>query len=461
VILLDYFYRRPVTGQVILFGMAILGIYSLLQLPILYLPETLDQEFRLNFYFPKSQVSSPEEQITEKIEDILLHMRHVSEIYSYTYPENVHITFTIKKRHFHQSLLAELETKITSTLNKYQYLHMVTFHLSETSLEKRPTAELIVMSDLSQTDLRSFIFNELIPKIEHLKVVDTVNVQGIQREYVELAITEAGLEQYGLTIDNLLFQISTFVAGYRYNLGIIDSDHDSKTITLLSPRVDFHTLDFMPVFLANNRTIPLSQVCVINQIVDDIQSINRLDGKRCVIIQLFKRPSYDLLQFKSSVQKTIPHVIQDIQRRQPALSTLDIKTVFPDYNQLYSILKILGIEILLGLCFLTIFIGWVFGQGFWIPNLVKIAAVSLLSTFPVMYVTSQSLNMLSLVGLAVGLLITVTNVLSCFGDCFFPAMKSKPAETDTQKLRTCWVSLHHIFVLAIVMLMLCSPFLLP
>lgn len=140
-------------------------------------------------------------------------------------------------------------------------------------------------------------------RIEALPGVLEVETGGKREQLLEILIDPTALASYNISLGNLLEQVqrnNTLIAA-----GAIDTG--TGRITLKVPGVIDELSDVrnVPVLVANNRVVTLSEIAIVRRTFEDATSYARIGGEAALALEVRKRIGANLIETVESVRAVV------------------------------------------------------------------------------------------------------------------------------------------------------------
>lgn len=244
----------------------------------------------------------------------------------------------------------------------------------------------------------NYIRNELV----RLEGVADVEVSGAEEGEVLVQTNQYLLDAFGLTMDELNTRIQSFnqsiSGGSITEMGL---KYVVKGVSLLNDLSDFqNTIVGYKAIKTNDAQsvkapIYLREVAKISFTNKDPQNIVRMDGERCLGLNIYKETSYNTVKAVEQISKTL----EDMRKALPGykLNVVSNQGTFIS-NSISEVENTALMGILLAVAVLFVFL-----RRIGSTLIVSIAMpISIIATFNLMYFNGLTLNIMTLGGLALG-----------------------------------------------------------
>lgn len=399
--------KRPVSVLMIVLALLIFGFGAMFTTPMELMPEIEMPMMMVMTFYPGAAPEDVEEQVTSKMEDAASTLGGVKNIYSMS-SENVSILqlemeYGTDMDEAHSDLKNNIDLQknsLPADVSDPMVIEMNMDMMPVISLSARATGDV---------DLKYYIEEEIVPEIEKLGGVASVNVSGGQSDYIKVELIEERMNQFHLDMSTL----SSLIAAADFSLPA-GSVAQGNLDLILRGGVSYYTaadLGTLPLTLPSGDIIHLSDVAKIHNAKQEKDSLNRYNGEETVGISASKRQSASTFAVTRAVKK-------EVERINSSNMGVQIDIIHDSSEQiLASILSV--VQTLIGgilLAMLVLF--WFLGD--WRASLIVGSSIplSLLITLIAMNFMGFSFNILSLGGLVIGVGMMVDNSIVVIESCF-------------------------------------------
>ena len=276
------------------------------------------------------------------------------------------------------------------------------------NINAMPTMTLSINSDTME-NLLYYVEEEILPQLNRLSSVSSVDVSGGTEDYVRVEVIEEMLAEYGLTISNIIGA----VAGVDFTapLGAATFGDLDLGVRLQVRHETIAALNHIPITLRTGDVIRLSDVARVFISTQDAATISRFNGNENINLSIQKPQAVSANVTSADVTR----VINSIMANNPEISI----TVVNDNSEMIedsinSVAQTLILAIFLSMLVLYLFLGDIRASlivGSSMP-------ISLLLTFIFMDFMGYSLNVVSMSGLVIGVGMMVDNAIVVIDSCF-------------------------------------------
>jgi len=236
---------------------------------------------------------------------------------------------------------------------------------------------------------------EIVPFFERQEGVASVSVEGEKEREIQLILDEAKLQEYGITTDALIQALNS--SNDSASVGKIDKGNQDLQIRVTGEFASIEDIKQTIVQTEEGATLHMEDVAEVKDTYKDSSSLTLVNGEPSLVLSIMKKTDGNTVDVADNIKDSIASIegeLADDVNLDVVIDTSEFIQMSID-SVVMNILIGGAISILVLLLFLksvraTIVIG------------VSIP-IAVVSTFSLMYFTGESLNVLTLGGLALGL----------------------------------------------------------
>lgn len=413
--LAEFSLRHPVAVVMVIMAILLLGFISFRRLGVDLFPDLNTPRLFIELTAGDRPPEEIERVYVEPIESQAIRQRNVAQVSSVSRVGSAQITVEYRWN----TDMDEAFLYLQKALERYrQYLEIDELVITQHD----PNAEPIVSLGLSHPEIddmnelrriaENYIRNELI----RLEGIAEVELAGEQQREVVIETDEYLLEAYGLTPEIIAGKVrdlsedasggSIEEMGRKYivkGVGIFRSIEEIEGVV-----VAYRSGDEVPGQAEQSRTeqvpIFLKDIATVEYRNKEPESIVRIDGKRCLGLDVFKETRYNTVRASSDLGTALEKI-----RR--ALPGYEISVVRDHGRFITGAINEVKQTALWGVL-LAVLILYVFLRRLGTTAIISIAIpISVVATFNLMYFNGLTLNVMTLGGLALGAGMLVDNAI--------------------------------------------------
>ena len=394
--------EHPVTTALVFLAFAILGIFSLVQLPVDNFPDIESNTIMVMSSYPGASAEDVETNLTKVLENSLNGVPHLKDITSNS-RENISV------------LTLEFEYGIDiddATNDVRDKLDMVSQsipdgasspYLFKFSADDMPIMILSATANQSVSALDKILDERVATPLARVTGVGTVSVTGAPKREIQVYCDPSKLEAYNLSIS----AISSIIAAENRNIPSGSIDIGSETYTLRIKKEFQDPSELLDIVLGsvNGGTIYLRDVARITDTVEEKSQESYTNGVRGAQIIIQKQSGYNTVEVIKKVKTTLA----GLEKNLPA----DVK-ISPVVDSSRNILRTIGslketilITFLVVMLVVFLFLGRLKGTLIVVLSI----PIALLASLMYLYATGSTLNIISMSALSIAIGMVVDDAI--------------------------------------------------
>lgn len=231
-------------------------------------------------------------------------------------------------------------------------------------------------------------------RLERIDGVASVSIGGGQGRVVDVTLDPAKLSAYGLTLDQIQQAIgSNNISG---TAGSVREGDGKMNIRVQGEFASVDQIAMTPIPVGSS-SIRLKDIATVEDTLESITQLNYVNGQPSLGLSITKASGGNTIEVADAVKKEMEKLKKDLPENIVVTNTMDTSTYIKDSIYTTAEHALLGGGI--GIIMLFFFLGSF--QSMLIATIVL--PVSIVATFLLMYMTGQTINLISLSGLTLGL----------------------------------------------------------
>lgn len=231
-------------------------------------------------------------------------------------------------------------------------------------------------------------------RLERIDGVASVSIGGGQGRVVDVTLDPAKLSAYGLTLEQIQQAIgSNNISG---TAGSVREGDGKMNIRVQGEFASVDQIAMTPIPVGSS-SIRLKDIATVEDTLESITQLNYVNGQPSLGLSITKASGGNTIEVADAVKKEMEKLKKDLPENIVVTNTMDTSTYIKDSIYTTAEHALLGGGI--GIIMLFFFLGSF--QSMLIATIVL--PVSIVATFLLMYMTGQTINLISLSGLTLGL----------------------------------------------------------
>lgn len=261
--------------------------------------------------------------------------------------------------------------------------------------------QIQVMGEGGSDRIRTLLEQEVNDRFMAVDGVASVQVFGGREKTVTVTVNRDELDSYGLTMNDIRQQIRSGQQSKTF----VGEVHQNGTRYFVNAGAEYLSpSDIGQIVLSEEGPLLLSDIAVISYGLREPDSFSRINGKDVVTISLVRESQVNLIELSDKVKDELVSINEDFA---PRGLTLEIQSNSAEEIE-NNIDQIIQLAIIGGM--LAIFILWIFLENLPLVMVVMVAMpVSVFGAFNFFYAADITINMLTLIGLALAMGMLIDN----------------------------------------------------
>lgn len=384
--------RRPVATTMIMISVIFIGLLAMFNMKKELLPSMEVPVVTVSTTWTGAIAEDVENQITKKIEEVLPNVEGIDKITTISsYGSSsvvINFDFGVKANDKVNEVQREL-SKIANKLPKAANSPIV----RKAEIGPGTMTAIVSFTAPNKTALATFIEEYLKPQLEGLTGIGEVKVIGNPDKQLQIHVDSDKLAAYNMSPMELYSIISTSVP--TIPIGQLRDGNKNMVVRFMG---EINTIDEFEnlVINANGNTLRLKDVAEVVLTHEDKTNMGYLNGEEAITVLISKSSDGSTVELNKAVFKTIDNLEEMMPAGTQKRIVLDTSI---DINSSISNVSSSAIQ---GLVLASIIL-LVFLKSFKSTILISVSLpVAVIFTFAFLSMTGSSLNLISLMGLSIG-----------------------------------------------------------
>lgn len=400
--------KRPVTVAMAYLTVALLGVAALRNIPLELLPDTDLPRLSIRATWPGASPEVTEAFLTAPLEGAVQQVRGVEDIDSRSMEGRTEINVSFQRDTDMQFARLELSERLASLEEQLPLgatPPLVEPYVPEEFEDQRsPVLTYTIHGPYLLEWLRERVEDELAPALLQMSEVGRVDVYGGRRRVLQIELDENRIRALGLQLAQVAERIRAMEIVRE--AGLVDAGPDrQRTLTIRQGPESAEAVAALPLLSDLGRVVRVRDVARVYETYEDATQYHRINGEPAVSMAVFKTPGVNTVAMADSARRVVDAVA-------PTLGTaIGVRVVQDQSEDIREQLTDLRTRALVsGVIVLLVLLLFLrsFGAAVIVFTTVVFAA---LVTVNVMYFAGYTLNVLTLMGLAMGFGLVVDNAI--------------------------------------------------
>ena len=394
--------KKPVTTILVFVAVVIIGLFSLLKLPIDLYPDINTNTIMVMTTYSGASSQDIEQNVTRPLENTLNSVEHLKHITSNS-KENISI-ITLEFEYGY-----DIDVLTNSVRDKLDMVSSMLPDDAETpiifkfSTDMIPIVLLSAQANESLPGLYKILDENVANTLARVDGVGTVSISGAPKREIHIYLDPARLEAYNLTAESVI----QLVAAENKNVpgGTFDMGSDTYSLRVQGEFKDPTEMRDLVVGSKDGAVVRLSDVARIDDSVEERAQETYNNGQRGAMIIVQKQSGANSVEISNKIKKILP----DIQKKLPSDVKLDyiVDTSDNIRNTIASLVETVEYALL----FVVIVVFFFLGRWRATVIIALTIPISLIASFIYLLATGNTLNIVSLSALSISIGMVVDDAI--------------------------------------------------
>ncbi len=394
--------RRPVLTFVVFLVVVIMGVLSLVNLPIDLMPNVTLPTASIITMYPGAAPEDVEKTVTEVLEEAISTVPNVEDIVSTSGEGLSAITISFSWGTDLDAAVNDIRDKI-DLVRRFLPPDAEEPTIFKFDISQWPVLIVAATSDDSTLDVRKIVQNELVEALQRGKGVGAVQVWGGGRiRQINIRVDQQKLDAYGIS----LTQVLGILAQENIVLpsGVLKMGRTEYLVRVPQEFKSAEELRDLPIANVQGTLIRLSDIATIDDSYAEPRTYVRVNGKDGVFFAILKTSGANTVQVADAAKRILHQVEKDI----PGLK---LHIIIDGSRFIRNSIFNLATTILWALLFVTL-VTLLFLRNLRGSLIIaSVIPVSLVTAFIFLYLIGASINIISLSSLAIAIGMVVDNAI--------------------------------------------------
>lgn len=257
----------------------------------------------------------------------------------------------------------------------------------------------ISSSEYDLAEIKRIAENRIKPALEPVEGVASVEIEGGSERVVHVSFDYEQLSSFGLSLQN----VQQLMLAENINLpaGQLKDTQKEIPIRILGQFQSVQDIEDLPI-PTNTGAVPLSSIATVEEALKASSSLSFMNGEQSIGLSIQKSTDANTV----TVAREINRLIEELNAELPGVS---IETIFDQSLYINQSISSVTMNMIIG-GLLASFILLLFLRNIKTTLVVALSIpISIIGTFILLYFSNQTLNLLTLGGLALGVGLMVDN----------------------------------------------------
>jgi HAE1 family hydrophobic/amphiphilic exporter-1 len=380
----------------------VLGLFSLTQLPVDQLPKMDPPYLSVMTTYPGANAATIEENITKILEDQLNTVENLKNLTSNSYDNLSVVTLEFEW----EVNLDEAANDVRDAVDRA--IRTLPDDVDRPSLYKFNTSMMpIIMytvnAGVSYPGIDKIIDDKVVNRLNRIDGVASVGIGGAPKRVVYVDLDPRRLEAYNLTVE----QIGNVIATENLDLpaGNLKTGIASYQVRVEGEFEDSERVKNLVIATSNGKSIRVRDVANVRDTIKDITQEQLVNREQGVVIFVTKQSDANTVAVASSVRREMEEIAAELP------SDVSVEILHDNSKFIVQSIDNLTETLLYALVFVVIVVFFFLGRWRATFIIALTIPISLVVAFIYLFVTDESLNIISLSSLSIAIGLVVDDAI--------------------------------------------------
>ena len=414
--LTDACIRKPVLAWMIMAATVVFGGVAATRIGISQFPDVDFPTISVNVEWEGAAPEVVENDVTELLEEALVQVEGVRALTSTSRQGGSSITVELDLERDVDLALQDVQAKVAQTQQRLP-VDIEPPVISKTNPEDQPILWLGLSGPFSQQVLADYARYRIKDRLQTVPGVGEIMMGGFLERSVRVWIDSARLVEHGLTVDDLTDALRR--QHVELPAGRIESEGREVNLRVLGEALDLDTLRRIVIDDRGGAPVRLADVALVEDGFEDARRLARVDGAPAQSIGIKKQRGANAVAVAGGVRAAM------VEIRSGLPPGMELGVNFDGTRFIEDSVREIEFELILSVL-LTAFVCWLFlGSVSSTLNVVLAIPMSILGTVAAIYFLGFTLNVFTLLGLALAVGIVVDDAIMVLENVFRHAEAGK------------------------------------
>ncbi|WP_070000256.1 efflux RND transporter permease subunit [Cellulosilyticum sp. I15G10I2] len=400
--------KRPLTIIMVFCVLIVFGYMGFTKMPLELMPDIEIPVISVSTVWGGAGPEDIDTQVTKVVEDAVSAVNGVDTVVSYSM-EGVSVVI----------LQFEFDIDMIEALNNVRNkVELVQANLpdgvnkstvSQIDITAMPISQLVITSDLDDVTVMRYAEDIVQPAFEQVQGITSADIQGGSIAEISVIANSTMLERYGVTLDTIsgIIRSSNLTVPY----GTITEGENKITLRTAEELTSLEQIKALQIPNAVGKTIQLDKVCDVVYGYADQTSIYRYNGVDSLLLSINKQQSANTVQVMKDAKKTLAKLNTANPDYTLALVNDESEYINSAMNNVWSTLALSSI--------IALIVILLFLKDLRASVIVAVAIpLSIIGAVAALYFSGQTLNLITVGGLVLGVGMVVDNSIVVIENIF-------------------------------------------
>lgn len=425
--------EKPVTTLLIFVAVIVIGLFSLLRLPIDQFPELEPPFISVMTTYPGASASEVETNVTRLLENSLNSVDGLKELNSSS-RDNMSLIF----------LELEWGTNLDEVINDVRsFIDMTKDNLPtgcsnpfifKFSSSAMPIIQFAVTAEESYAGLDKILNDVVVPQLNRVDGIGNISISGAPERYVYVDLNQEKMDAYGIPLEMVGMAISN--NNLNLSSGTVKMEKEQYQLQVRTEYVESSEInDLVVTTTPTGKVVYVRDIATVRDTIKDLSLDEKINGRDGVRVIITKQSGANTVQICQDVNKEM----ETVKKLLPA--DVEVDLIYDSSLDIQSSINSLEKSILYALIFVVLVVLFFLGKVRATLIIAITIPIALIVSFVYLAFVGSSLNIISLSSLTVAIGMVVDDAIVVLENIMRHIQRgSSPREAAKYATNEVWVS---------------------
>ena len=394
--------KRPVMTALCFVTVIILGIFSLIKLPVDLFPDIDTNTIMVITMYPGASAEDIEQNVTKPLENTLNSVEHLKHITSQSRENTSVITLEFEYGYDIDVLTNDVRDKLdmVESMLPDDSENPIIFKFSTDMI---PILILSVEAKESMAGLYKILDDNIVNPLARVDGVGSVSISGAPKREIHIYVDPNRLEAYNMSVET----ISSIIGAENRNIpgGSFDIGSNTYALRVQGEFKDSKQMENIPVGSYQGKIVYLKDIARVEDSLEERTQQTYISGEEGASIVVQKQSGANSVAISDKVRQMLPK----LQKNLP--SDVKIGIVVDTSDNIKNTIASLEETVLYALLFVMVVVFFFLGRWRATMIIVITIPISLIASFIYLFATGNTLNIVSLSALSISIGMVVDDAI--------------------------------------------------
>jgi len=298
--------RRPVTTIMLFISLVVIGLIASVRLPLETNPAAGIPFIFVALPYPGSTPEEIEHNLLRPVEEALATMPGIHSIISRATSEGGQVQVRFHDWNIDTALAASDARDKLDAIRAELPDDFRRYYVRRWSTSDQAAMHLRLSSDTSLSTRAQWLENQFKSRLERLPGVANVNLNGIARQEILIALDHGRLSAHGIALNDLVTRLQS--ANFSVSAGQINQNNQRVRV---QPRGELQSIEELRNLVLNPRGTRLSEIAEVRLTPQRLDTAHRVDGKPSIGVDIFRENAANVVELSKAVRGELKLLEQD------------------------------------------------------------------------------------------------------------------------------------------------------